>query len=255
MIGHLNVHLRRQLRRLVPGKTTTLDDIIPGEILNDKFYRAIQRHASSAQIGAILEIGSSAGEGSTRAFVTGIQQNPARPRLYCMEVSEARFDALRQAYATYDFVRPFNVSSVPLKAFASADEVTKFYQTHITSLNKYPLETVLSWLEADIKYIAEHSKDLAGIQHILKSEQLNGFDLVLIDGSEFTAKAELMEVIGAKVIMLDDINGFKNYDNYAFLKTASSYRLDDEDWSLRNGYAIFVKTDAACDSKAAGIES
>ncbi len=69
------------------------------------------------------------------------------------------------------------------------------------------------------------------------------FDLVLIDGSEFTGAAELDRVYGARCIALDDVNAYKNYDNYQRLKRDARYRLVEEDWSTRNGYAIFRRRD------------
>ncbi len=63
--------------------------------------------------------------------------------------------------------------------------------------------------------------------------------MVLIDGSEFPGKAELEDVYGSKWILLDDVNAFKNYENYQSLFNDQSYELYEEDWSLRNGFAIF----------------
>jgi hypothetical protein len=239
-MGHLGVSVRRQLRRIFPGRQTSLNDIIPGEIKDDAFYRAIRRHAAAPEVRTVLEIGSSSGEGSTRAFVSGILDGGSHARLYCMEVSQARFDALKKAYAAHDFVRPYNCSSVPLRSFPAPGDVTRFYRSRPTALNKYPLEMVLGWLKADILYVTEHGRDEEGIRSILETERLKGFDLVLIDGSEFTGRAELERVLGARVIMLDDINSFKNYDNYFALKSNPRYSLEEEDWSLRGGYAIFV---------------
>ncbi|MDR3670361.1 MAG: hypothetical protein P4L36_05930 [Holophaga sp.] len=231
------------LRRLLPRRKRQegagLDDLIPAEIASDAFHQAIIRQAASAGVATILEIGSSAGDGSTSAFVTGILQNPSRPRLYCMEVSSTRFQALRKAYLAHDFVRPFHLSSVPLGAFPTPEQVKQFYQAHATNLNNFPLDTVLGWLEADVAYVASHGMDLNGIRRIKETEGIESFDLVLIDGSEFTGRAELREILGARVIMLDDVNGFKNYENYYELKNGTAYRLEEEDWSLRNGYAIF----------------
>ncbi len=228
------------LRRFRPPKQTTLDDIIAGEIVNDEFYRAIRRYAASTEVKTILEIGSSAGSGSTRAFVDGINGSSSRAQLYCMEVSEPRFEELKNAYRHCDFVHAFNLSSVPLSAFPSEETVTHFYQAHHTNLNKYSLETILGWLRQDIAYITAHCKDVCGIKQIMQDEKLGGFDLVLIGGSEFTGRAELSEVIGAKVLMLDDINAYKNFENYQILKADPNYTLAEEDWGLRNGYAVFV---------------
>jgi hypothetical protein len=232
----------RLLRGLVPRKAATLDQKIPGEILGDRFYHAIERYASSPEISTILEIGSSAGGGSTSAFVSGIRKGASQARLYCMEVSEVRCAALRQAYRDSTFVHAYNVSSVPLSEFPSEEIVAEFYRAHPTNLNNYPLETVLGWLRQDIAYVRDHGKDVHGIRQILQKEKLACFELVLIDGSEFTGRAELPEVIGARILMLDDINSYKNFENYHALKSNSQYALREEDWTLRNGYAIFEKS-------------
>jgi len=65
--------------------------------------------------------------------------------------------------------------------------------------------------------------------------------MVLIDGSEFTGHAELNLVMGAKIIALDDINAFKNYQSYQILISDPNYKIIARDVSLRNGFAIFEK--------------
>lgn len=245
MVRHIGGELRRILRvGLNPfsKQSTALDRLIPAEIRGDSFYRAIQRYAASDSIRTILEIGSSAGTGSTQAFVTGILlRRSTKPQLYCLELSAARFKALRKAYKDRNFVHPYNLSSVPLGSFPSEETVIEFYRNRRTNLNQYPLPTVLEWLRNDIAYLAKHGKNNNGIQVILQEQGLSGFDLVLIDGSEFTGHAELRQVVGAKILMLDDINSFKNFDNYQNLKANPEYTLVEEDWALRNGYAIFSR--------------
>lgn len=139
----MTISLKGLFHRHTTRKQPTLDDIIPKEIDNDAFYRAIVRYASTESISSILEIGSSAGEGRTRAFVDGIIQNPAKPQLYCMEVSQVRFEALKNTYAKQPFVHPFNYSSVPLQSFAAPEDVRHFYGTYSTNLNQFPLDKVL----------------------------------------------------------------------------------------------------------------
>jgi hypothetical protein len=39
---------------------------------------------------------------------------------------------------------------------------------------------------------------------------------------------------------LDDVNGFKNHENYQRLLTDSKYMLMSSDWRVRNGFAIFA---------------
>jgi hypothetical protein len=65
------------------------------------------------------------------------------------------------------------------------------------------------------------------------------FDAVLIDGSEFTGSAELDEVYGARFILLDDTETFKNWKNMRRLEADPRYRLVQHDPSTRNGFAVF----------------
>jgi hypothetical protein len=67
------------------------------------------------------------------------------------------------------------------------------------------------------------------------------FNFVLIDGSPFSGEAELRCVrpfLAEKaIIALDDVNDIKNLANYNKLKGFAE--LLWEDWSVRNGAAIF----------------
>src|ERR1700730_6832561 len=72
---------------------------IPPEILDDEFYRTIRALAASAPVDTLLVVGSSRAQGSTRALVEGIRENPRRPMLFCMELSRPRFEQLQKRYA------------------------------------------------------------------------------------------------------------------------------------------------------------
>ncbi|NEP54654.1 MAG: hypothetical protein F6K65_40025, partial [Moorea sp. SIO3C2] len=86
-------------------RESELDYVIPPEIKDDDFYKAIQRIAREEDIKTVLEIGSSSGAGSTEAFVKGLRENPSNPALFCMEVSKPRFTALRERYQEDSFVK------------------------------------------------------------------------------------------------------------------------------------------------------
>lgn len=219
-----------------------LNNLIPPEIKNDAFYSAIQRLAREEDIQTVLEIGSSSGSGSTEAFVSGLRDNPNKPTLFCMEVSKTRFAELKKAYNNDAFVKCYNLSSVSSKQFPSQQEVIEFYNNISTNLNCYPLESILGWLEQDIEYVKSSGIDDNGIKKIKQENNIEVFDLVLIDGSEFSGSAELEELYGAKYICLDDINAFKNYQNHQKLMNDENYVLIDYNLKLRNGYSIFKKT-------------
>jgi len=224
-------------------QSSQMDSLIPAEIKHDEFYVMIQQIAQREDIQSILEIGSSSGEGSTDAFVTGLRHNRVKPSLFCMEVSQVRFAALRDRYQTDDFVKPYNVSSVSLEAFASANEVSDFYNNTSSNLNVYPLHQVLDWLRQDTNYVSGAGVGDRGIQIIKQENKIDVFDVVLIDGSEFTGQAELDEIYGAKIILLDDINTFKNYHNHHRLLKDPSYVLVHYNLNLRHGFSIFFRSD------------
>ncbi|HEX8521726.1 MAG TPA: glycosyltransferase [Tepidisphaeraceae bacterium] len=219
------------------------DRLIPPEIKDDPLYVLIERLAAEPTVRTMLEIGSSAGEGSTAAFVAGIRASDPTKQLFCMEVSKARFDALRQRYAADAFVKPFNVSSVPAEKFPSEEQVARFYRSTPTALNHYPLEQVLSWLRADVDYLRVSQVQQNGIEQIKHAAGIGRFDLVLIDGSEFTGSAELDLVHGAGLILLDDTRAYKNYDNFQRLFRDPQYQLIVSAPAVRNGFALFKRMD------------
>ena len=222
-----------------------LDRIIPAEIRDDELYRLLGKLTAAEPMQTVLEIGSSSGEGSTAALVTGLKRNPGRPMLFCLEASRTRFEQLAHRYENEPFVRCLNASSVTLDRFPSEEEVACFLRTTPTILSTCEIETVLGWLREDVRYLAENGIRQGGIRTIRETYCIDTFDLVLIDGSEFTGTPELDEVIGARWIVLDDINAYKNYSNYHRLAAHPDYRLATENWQLRNGYAVFRHREAA----------
>lgn len=221
----------------------SINNIIPPEISNDSLYFALIECAKRPDIKTILEIGSSSGEGSTEAFVRAIRQRPdsSSVKLYCMEISQPRFEKLSAHYKNDFFVKPYRLSSVSTQQFPSPDFVVNFYQTIKTNLNLYPLEQVIGWLQQDLNYITQNGLDACGIEMIKKDQGVKQFDIVLIDGSEFTGFAELHLILGARIIALDDINTFKNFQSYQELSNNPHYKLIARDVRLRNGFAIFER--------------
>ncbi|MBD1921226.1 FkbM family methyltransferase [Microcoleus sp. FACHB-831] len=219
-----------------------LNRLIAPEIKNDEFYAAIHKIARHEDIKTILEIGSSSGQGSTEAFVSGLRENANKPMLFCMEVSKTRFAELQKRYENDFFIKCYNVSSVSIEKFPSESDVIKFYSGTPTGLNSYPLEQVLGWLRQDIEYVKNSGVASDGIKKIKQENNIDFFDVVLIDGSEFTGSVELEEVYGAKFILLDDITTFKNYKTHQRLLADKKYVLQKQNILLRNGYSIFKRS-------------
>lgn len=218
-----------------------LDRIIPPEIRRDRFSRAIEAVGATDGVRHILEIGASGGDGSTEAWARGAARNPRRPDLHCIEVSVPRFHALVERWRGQPSVHCYNCSSVPAEAFASEEEVARFYREVRSKLRNVRLEKVLGWLRQDLAYLAEHGLSADGIRRIKAEHGIAVFDAVLIDGSEFTGKPELEEVYGARFLLLDDIRSFKNWENYHRLRRDPAYRLVKKSRWLRNGFAVFER--------------
>jgi hypothetical protein len=85
----------------------------------------------------------------------------------------------------------------------------------------------------------------AGITFIKRESGIETFDVVLIDGSALTGLAELAEVYGAKLILLDGVNTLTNQHNLGRLRDDPEYALLAHDPEVRNGYAIFRRRDYA----------
>ena len=218
-----------------------LDRLIAPEITGDRFYRVIAELASTPGVREILEVGSSSGAGSTEAWVSGALRNPERPRVHCIEVSSVRYAALVERWREHEFVHCYHVSSVPLESFPDAAEVEAFYRGVRTKLRRTPLETVLDWLRQDVEYVRSHGLSRHGIREIRERNGIDVFDAVLIDGSEFTGVAELEEVYGARFLLLDDTQTYKNYENARRLEADPRYRLTCANSRIRNGFAVFER--------------
>ena len=216
-----------------------LEQIIPPEIKNDAFYRLIRDLAAREDLRHVLEIGSSAGGGSTEAFVEGLSRNVASPKLFCIEVSRPRFEVLRNTYASKPFVHCYNMSSVAPDEFPNEQDVERFYDAENTGLRKYPLPEVLRWLRQDIAYVRDAGVEADAIGRIKADHGIDAFDMVLIDGSEFTGEVELEKVIGARIILLDDTNTFKCFRARQRLLSDARYSVIADNQGLRNGFSAF----------------
>ena len=211
------------------------------EIYNDELFYKILEFVQKYKPKTILEIGSAEGTGSTQALIKGINHTCI---LFCVEVSPERFKQLYTSLLQYSFIRCINGSSVGLKGIMSESDIESFYNKHPEfNIRQYPLKTVKKWRLEDISIISKSLQQNV-IDNIKKDYQIKNFNMVLIDGSAFTASVELYKVYGSKVIILDDTIDIKNYDNYNRLLKDKKYKLIKENKKLRNGYAIFKKYDS-----------
>lgn len=214
-------------------------NIIGPEIKYDDFYYNIINLIKNEDISTILEIGASSGDGSTEAIISGCN-NKDNVKIFSIEVCTERFINLKNRYSFNNFY-PYNVSSININEFPNISEIVDFCNEEKTFMKKSSIETVLGWYNNDIEYIKQNNIQQDGIELIKKEHNINVFDLVLIDGSEFTGFKELQKVYGAKYILLDDINAFKNFKSNEYLLNSKEYVCINRNDKLRNGYSIFKR--------------
>ena len=194
---------------------------------NDSFGQALRKYTEGLDVG--LEIGGGTGDGSTQCIRTkrlfSIENHPDRIGRHAMNLS-ARGGIAINGTAT--------ISSL----WANKKDIEEFYQTTKTNLNWYPLQQAFGWLDESLENAKKYSTSAIEDIHF---EYSVDFNFVLIDGSPFSGESELRCVrpfLAEKaIIALDDVNDIKNWANYHKLKRSAE--LLWEDWSVRNGAAIF----------------
>jgi hypothetical protein len=182
------------------------------EIKNDEFFIAIQKLTREENIKTVLLIGAGIGEVSTEAFLTNILKNPNKPIVFCMNLPSPLFVKLQKRHVNNSVVKCYQLSSTSLENFSNQ------------------LENVIA--------------------KIKQENDIDIFDVVIIDSSKLTINFKLNKLNEARFVLLDNINNFQNHKNYYRLITESNYTLVAQNPSLRNGYAIFkkVNNDMLCSS-------
>jgi hypothetical protein len=195
--------------------------------IHDSFGKALAKYSDGLDVG--LEIGGGTGDGSTQCIRT--------KRLFSIENHPDRIGRHSMNLSAKGGVSVNGTATLP-KLWMNQLDIAEFYGTNKTSLNQYPLDQVLGWYHECIESAQPYSTNAIEDIHI---EHKVNFNFVLIDGSPFSGEAELRCVrpfLAEKaIIALDDVNDIKNWANYHKLKGFG--KLLWEDWSVRNGAAIF----------------
>jgi hypothetical protein len=216
--------------------------VIPPEVVDDSFSDAIRRFVAEPDVRVVLEIGSSDGSGSTRSIVDSLSKKNEK-ELHCLELSQPRFRVLEERYRDLPWVHCWNLPSVDPRRMPTPNDVARFYHEELDSpIRNNRLKEVQRWLRQDLEYIERNEWADTGLDAARRSAGVEYFDLILIDGSEFTGEAELDELYGATFVLLDDVRTYKNLANYRRLQADQQYELVAQDLSCRNGFAAFRRT-------------
>jgi len=195
--------------------------------INDSFGQALAKYSKGKKIG--LEIGGGTGDGSTQCIFT--------EKLFSIEINPDRIGRHRMNLEAKGGVSIYG-SAVTRDLWMDKLDILGFYTNKKTNLNQYSLDVVNGWYSECFDMAKEFKTN--AIEDIHFDHNVD-FDFVLIDGSPFSGKAELRclrpFLADKAIIALDDVNDIKNFDNYHKLK--GNVELLWEDWSVRNGAAIF----------------
>jgi len=174
----------------------------------DDPFRSIEEIAREQEIKTALIIGARHGGGNTEAVITGAGSNVSRPPVICLSTSR-------------------NGRSNP--------------------------EAVTSWNHAAANWytIAAKAVDAASafreiLKEVRREHMIDGFDLVLVDGSElgedFAWHEEIqVEVERARAVVLDDVNLLPVGEIHNRVLQSPSLVLVDQDLSVGDGFSIFAR--------------
>jgi len=205
-------------------------------------FETVQTLIEQKNIATILEIGSGHGNNSTQFLVKGLSRvNIPEKKLYCIEAKHEQYNNLINNTAQYDFVICFNKSSITGKNFVVKDFENDIWLSPyngIAKTNSFPRDLVKRWFDEEEVIIREATEG------VLDTIMLDAyFDMVVIDGSEFTGYSEYLLIKDrCKYLVLDDVHKcYKNLQVYEEIKENSKWDIIFDDPSDRNGTVIAVR--------------
>jgi hypothetical protein len=206
--------LRRRAAHYLHGLEARWGYFLPYQVSSsrrDEFFEAIEEFSRAEEIKSAIALGAASGEGTTEAFRAGLLRNRENPAAFFVNSSTFGFRRLGRRLGGGPGARCFQISS------SASGTAT-----------------------AELESIVERIK----VQH-----KLTRFDAFLIDGSKLKPEISFgpglrSEMRRAQIVILDDINGPFNFQNYNELLKDANYILAASNPGLRNGYAIFKRNGA-----------
>lgn len=194
---------------------------LPAALPDNPLYMILYQLARHAPIQTILEVGSADGSGSTAILQSALQ---ADSQLFCLEAEPDKYAALHQRYAADDRVITLPYVAVFPPRFPAWPDIVDHWQQGQSFLRHYPLGQIEGWYLGE-KALASRASEVSGIAWIQKEYGIDTFDMVLLDGAEFLGEQDYQAVKGARWIVLDDIQSYKN-------KAVMAELLADPDYFL-----------------------
>jgi len=192
-----------------------------GQICNDEFSDDIRRYAENPLNKTFLEIGTWNGLGSTRAFANGFEKR-SDYIFYSLECNADKCADAAKLYTDYPKIHILN-------EVIWNQEPTDFYEV-FPQCRSNP--TLQHWHEVDMINMQKCPVFLD------RPEIPKVFDVVLLDGGEFTTYYEYQLLKDrCKTLMLDDVNVDKCTKIVQEIRADPSWRILKR-VDVRNGYLI-----------------
>ncbi len=188
----------------------------------------------------VLDIGAATGLGSTKLLAESVLKLNSDSKIYAVEAQKDTFNILKNSISKYSFVEPvwgtfINKRTVPNWEIVSSD--IKTYG--LLLLESYSENEIKNWYENSVSIINGLSQNQKAAKEIINEEI---FDLVFFDSGEFFAKEEMKEFVNkSNIIVLDDINTYKNSFNHQYLSNNPEWVLIKCDTNERNGWSAFKR--------------
>lgn len=195
-----------------------------GQITGDTFSAELTRLASDTRNKTFLEIGTWNGLGSTRAFVDGLSTRNDDYVFYSLECNSDKAAEAARLYSKYDKVHILN-------EVIWNEEPADFYE-------------IFPQCKTNAMYKHWNTVDLVNMKRcklFLERDNLPArFDVVLLDGGEFTTYHEFQLLKGrCNTLLLDDINVAKCTRIVEELKQdTATWKITAEVRDVRNGYLM-----------------
>jgi hypothetical protein len=196
-----------------------------GQISNDSFSNEITKYASDLKYKTFLEIGTWNGLGSTKAFSNGFINRNDDYVFYSLECNKDKSMDASKLYIDNNKIHILN----EVIWNEEPDDFYKIFPECLTN-NLYK-----HWNEIDIV-------NMKNCKLFLNRPNLpNIFDVILLDGGEFTTYHEFQILKNrCKILMLDDINVDKCKLIVKEIESNKSWKIIKKE-NTRNGFLIVEK--------------
>jgi hypothetical protein len=196
-----------------------------GQICNDSFAKYITEYASNNKYKTFLEIGTWNGLGSTKSFSNGFVNRDDDYIFYSLECNTDKCNDAAKLYMNNDKIHILN-------EVIWNEEPSDFYEIFPQCLTNNMYK---HWNEVDIL-------NMKLCDLFLNRPNLPDiFDVVLLDGGEFTTYHEFQILKNkCKILMLDDINVDKCKLIVKEIESDSSWKIIKRE-NTRNGFLIAEK--------------